>query len=99
MWQAGVGALIGYVFALWWVRRDARKEVEAVRSMYQGRLEARDEEVIELRNLFDKSQRAVAAYERRVRYLESAIATGFEHGANGRSDRIQDSKLPSAQPG
>lgn len=83
MWQAAVGALVGYLFALWWVRRDARKEVAAVRSMFEGRLEARDEEVIELRDSFDKSQRAVAAYERRVRYLESAIATSFEQGSSG----------------
>lgn len=82
MWQAAVGALVGYLFALWWVRRDARKEVEAVRGMYQGRLEARDEEVIELRDNFDKSQRAVAAYERRARYLESAVAANVEQAVN-----------------
>lgn len=83
MWQAAVGALVGYLFALWWVRRDARKEVEAVRGMFQARLEARDEEVIELRDNFDKSQRAVAAYERRARYLESAVAANFEQAADG----------------
>ncbi|NNC93736.1 MAG: hypothetical protein HKN80_14735 [Acidimicrobiia bacterium] len=95
MWQAAVGALVGYLFALWWVRRDAHREVEAVRGMYQGRLEARDQEIIELRELFDKSQRAVAAYERRVRYLESAIATSFEHAANGEADVPSVSKFPS----
>ena len=83
MWQAAVGALVGYLFALWWVRRDARKEVEAVRGMYQARLEARDEEVIELRDNFDKSQRAVAAFERRARYLESAVAANVEQAVNG----------------
>ncbi len=83
MWQAALGALVGYLFALWWVRRDARKEVEAVRSMFQARLESRDEEISGLRDSFDKSQRAVAAYERRARYLESAVASSFEQAGNG----------------
>ena len=96
MWQAAVGALVGYLFALWWVRRVARKEVEAVGGMYQARLDARDEEISELRDSFDKSQRAVGAYERRVRYLESAIATSFAHGANGQADSPTERKLSSA---
>jgi hypothetical protein len=59
--------------------------VETVQGVYHARLEARDEEIIELRDSFDKSQRAVAAFERRVRYLESAIATSFGQSANGRT--------------
>lgn len=82
MWQAAIGALVGYLFALWWVRRDARKEVEAVQEMFAARLESRDEEIAELRNSYDKSQRAVAAYERRARYLESAVATNVEQAIN-----------------
>lgn len=83
MWQAAVGALIGYLFALWWVRRDARKEVAAVRGMFAARLEAREAEILELRDSFDKSQRAVAAFERRSRYLESAVATNINQTFSG----------------
>lgn len=96
MWQAAVGALVGYLFALWWVRRDARIEVDAVRSMFEGRLEAREQEVIDLRNSFDKSQRAVAAYERRVRYLESAIAAGFEQRTDGKARSQAESQTSPA---
>ena len=78
MWQAAIGVLIGYLFALWWVRRDAGREVEAVRTMFQGRLEARDEEIVMLRDRYEKSQRAVAAYERRARYLESALTASVD---------------------
>lgn len=78
MWQAAIGALVGYLFGLWWVRRDARKEVEATKSMFAARLESRDQEIISLRENLDKSQRAVAAYERRARYLESAVAATVE---------------------
>lgn len=78
MWQAAIGVLIGYLFALWWVRRDANREVEAVRAMFRGRLEARDEEIVVLRDRYEKSQRAVAAYERRARYLESALTTSLD---------------------
>ena len=79
MWQAAIGVLVGYLFGLWWVRRDARKEIEAVQSTYGARLESRNEEIVRLRDNFDKSQRAVAAYERRARYLESALMTSTEH--------------------
>ena len=98
MWQAAVGALVGYLFALWWVRRDARKEVEGVREMYHARLESRDEEIYELRDNFDKSQRAVAAFERRARYLESAVAANVEQSVNGgraESKKETQSKVPS----
>jgi Skp family chaperone for outer membrane proteins len=94
MWQAAVGTLVGYLFAVWWVRRDARKEVAAVRGMYQGRLEARNEEISKLRDSFDQSQRAVAAHDRRARYLESAIATSFER--NGNTKQSTESRLSSA---
>lgn len=93
MWEASAGALAGYLFALWWVRRDARKEVDAVRSMYLGRLEARDEEIESLRESFDKSQRAVSAYERRARYLESAVTASMEQNAGRR--RLRDVPPPS----
>ena len=83
MWQAGLGVIIGYLFALWWIRRDARREVEAVRGMFAARLEARDGEIQNLRESFDKSQRAVAAFERRARYLESAIATNITQTLDG----------------
>ena len=97
MWQAAVGAAVGYLFALWWVRRDARKEIEAVREMYEARLESRDEEISGLRDNFDKSQRAVAAYERRARYLESAVAANIEQALNGyRPKPSTKPKLPSA---
>lgn len=96
MWQAGVGALVGYLFALWWVRRDARKEIEATRSMFEARLYAREQEVISLRESFDKSQRAVAAYERRARYLESAVAVNAEQ-AVGRAARGRTTPA-AAQP-
>ena len=78
MWQAAIGVLIGYLFALWWVRRDANREIEAIRSMFHGRLEARDEEIVLLRDRYEKSQRAVAAYERRARYLESALTASID---------------------
>jgi hypothetical protein len=94
MWQAAVGALIGYLFALWWVRRDARKEVEAVRGMFAARLEAREGEIIDLRESFDKSQRAVAAYERRSRYLESAVATNVEQAVNGQREPARSPTRP-----
>lgn len=83
MWEAAAGALVGYLFALWWVRRDARKEIEAMRTMFAARLDAREEEIISLRENFDKSQRAVAAFERRARYLESAVAATVEQKADG----------------
>jgi len=94
MWQAAVGALIGYLFALWWVRRDARKEVESVRGMFAARLEAREAEIIDLRDSFDKSQRAVAAYERRSRYLESAVATNVEQAVNGKREPVRSPTRP-----
>ena len=34
MWQAAIGVAIGYVLALWWVRRDAEKEIDAVGDMF-----------------------------------------------------------------
>ena len=92
MWEAAVGVVIGYLFAMWWVRRDVRQEVEQVRGAFAARLDARNEEVVRLRDNFEKSQRAVAAYERRARYLESALMTTTESQAgtdparpNGRS--------------
>jgi Skp family chaperone for outer membrane proteins len=95
MWQAAIGALVGYLFALWWVRRDARKEIEAVRGMFAGRLDAREAEIAELRESFDKSQRAVAAYERRSRYLEAAVASNF-----GRISKGEDAPVgPAQRPG
>lgn len=94
MWQAAVGALVGYLFALWWVRRDARKEIEAVRGMFSGRLDAREVEITELRESFDKSQRAVAAYERRSRYLEAAIASNFSHSRNGDNAPVRSAQRP-----
>ncbi len=95
MWQAAVGALVGYLFALWWVRRDARRQVEDVRGMYATRLEARDQEIFDLRDSFDESQRAVAAHERQARYLESAVATSVEQTVIGRRG---DSKAESRRP-
>lgn len=94
MWQAAVGVLIGYLFALWWVRRGARKEVNAVHEMFTGRLEARGEEIISLRSSLDGSQRAVADYERRARYLESAITTAADQSATA----SQDASAPPATP-
>jgi hypothetical protein len=47
--------------------------------MFRARLESREEEIVRLRDIFEKSQRAVAAYERRARYLESALITDTEH--------------------
>ena len=94
MWQAAVGALIGYLFALWWVRRDARKEVESVRGMFAARLEAREAEIVDLRDSFDKSQRAVAAYERRSRFLESAVATNVEQAVNGQREPARSATRP-----
>ena len=81
MWQAAVGALIGYVFALWIVRRGARKELEAVRQTFVARLESRDEEITRLRDSIERSQRAVSAHERRARYLESAIIANVDAAA------------------
>lgn len=78
MWQAALGALVGYLFALWWVRRDARRELEAMRAIWNARIESRDEEIVRLRSTFEKSQRAVAAYERRARFLESALTASTE---------------------
>ena len=78
MWEAAVGVAIGYIFALWWVRRDARQEVAQIHSSMSARLESRNEEIVRLRDNFEKSQRAVAAYERRARYLESALMTTTE---------------------
>ena len=78
MWQGALGVLIGYLFALWWVRRDAARELEALRTMYGARIDSRDDEIVRLRDNFDKSQRAVAAYERRARYLESALTANTE---------------------
>ncbi len=75
MWQAAIGVIIGYAFAWRWVRRDTGRETEAVGQIYQGPLEARDREVG--RDSFDKSQRALTVYERRKRYLESALATSL----------------------
>lgn len=83
MLEAAIGVAIGYLFALWWVRRDTRKEVDGIRDMYAGRLEARDEEVMELRSRLDKSQRTVATFERRSRYLESALGAEIERAAIG----------------
>ena len=83
MWQAAVGALIGYLFALWWVRRGARKEIEAVREMFGARLESREREINDLRESFDESQRAVSTYERRARYLEAAVAVNVERALDG----------------
>ena len=94
MWQAGVGALIGYLFALWWVRRDTRREIEAVREIFAARLDARETEVSELRDSFDKSQRAVAAYERRSRYLEAAVASNFVHSRNGDDAPVRSGQRP-----
>jgi len=85
MWQAAIGALVGYLFGLWWVRRDARREVNATREMFAARLESRDQEIISLRENFDKSQRAVSAYERRARYLESAVAASVDQKATRRA--------------
>ncbi|MDH3605635.1 MAG: hypothetical protein OER12_01415 [Acidimicrobiia bacterium] len=93
MWQAAIGALVGYLFGLWWVRRDARKEVNATREMFAARLESRDQEIISLRENFDKSQRAVAAYERRARYLESAVAANLDQKATRRA--LGDQSPPS----
>ncbi len=96
MWQAAAGALVGYLFALWWVRRDARQQVEDVRGMYAARLEAREQEVYALRASLDKSQRAVAAFDRRARYLESAVASNVEQALNGRrADAKPESRRPS----
>ena len=78
MWQAGVGALIGYLLARWWVRRDARRELEALRAIWNARIESRDDEIVRLRTTFENSQRAVAAYERRARFLESALTATAE---------------------
>jgi hypothetical protein len=78
MWQAAVGALIGYLFAMWCVQRGARKEIEAVRQTFAARLESRDEEITRLRDGIERSQRAVSAHERRARYLESAIITNVD---------------------
>lgn len=94
MWQAAVGALVGYLFALWWVRRDARKEVETVRRMFAARLEARESEIVDLRDSFDKSQRAVAAYERRSRLLESAVATNVEQAVNEQREPTRSPPRP-----
>lgn len=94
MWQAAIGALVGYLFALWWVRRDARKEIEAVRRMFAGRLDGRESEIAELRESFDKSQRAVAAYERRARYLEAAVASNFGHTRNGDDAPVGPAQRP-----
>jgi hypothetical protein len=94
MWQAAVGVLIGYLFALWWVRRDARKEVAQVREMYAARLESREREIADLRDSFDKSQRAVAAYERRSRYLEAAVAANVERSLNGAHPPERSARRP-----
>lgn len=94
MWQAAIGALVGYLFALWWVRRDARKEIEAVRGMFAGRLDAREAEIAGLRESFDKSQRAVAAYERRSRYLEAAVASKFGPTRNGDDAPVGQAQRP-----
>lgn len=37
--------------------------------MFAARLDARETEILDLRDSFDKSQRAVAAFERRSRSL------------------------------
>lgn len=94
MWQAAIGALVGYLFALWWVRRDARKEVEAVRGMFTARLESRESEIADLRDSFDKSQRAVAAYERRVRYLEAAVAINVDQALNANGAPVRSGTKP-----
>lgn len=93
MWQAAVGALIGYLFALWWVRRDARKEIDAVREMFGARLESREAEIADLRESFDKSQRAVSAYERRARYLEATV--GVEQALNGNDPPVRSAHNPA----
>ena len=78
MWQGALGVLIGYLFAVWWVRREARREVDSIRGRLTARVESRDGEIAALRDSFEKSQRAVAAYQRRARYLESAVTAGAE---------------------
>lgn len=89
MWEAAIGVVIGHLFALWWVRRDTRKELVGVREMYAGRLEAREEDIKELRAALDKSQRTAAMLERRSRYLESALGVNIERAlsatGNGRA--------------
>ena len=90
MWEAAIGVLIGYAFGLWWVRRGTSKEVASVREMYAGRLEAREEEIKELRTSFEESRREVADLDRRSRYLESALGAEIEHplvrpGTNGKA--------------
>lgn len=78
MWQLAIGMLVGYLVAVWWIRRDAGRELEAARAIWNSRVESRDEEIGRLRESFEKSQRAVAAYERRARYLESALTSRAE---------------------
>jgi hypothetical protein len=79
------------------VRRDARKQVEAVQGMYRARLEARGGEISALRDSFDKGQLELAAPERRARYLESAIATTVGQVVTGRTaDSPTQTKLSSA---
>lgn len=78
MWQAALGALVGYLFALWWVRREARRELDSMRAIWEARIESRDDEIERLRASFENSQRAVAAYERRVRFLEGALTSAAE---------------------
>ena len=87
MWEAAIGVVIGYIFGLWRVRRVARREVEQIENSFAARLESRNEEIVRLRDSFEKSQRAVSAYERRARYLESALMTTTESRAtNGSSN-------------
>ncbi len=73
MWQAAIGVVIGYLFALWWIRRAAHREIEAADEIFRARLEASERNIVCLRNSFDKSQRALSAFERRNRYLEAAL--------------------------
>ena len=95
MWEAAIGVVIGYVFALWWVRRESRQEIEQIHSSFAARLESRNEEIVRLRDSFDKSQRAVAAYERRARYLESAIMTSTASRAGTAPNGSEEIPVPA----
>ena len=70
-----MGVVIGYTVVVWRVPRGTARDIEAIGEVHKGRLEAREHEVGRPRDGYDKSQWALATYERRVRYLESAPTT------------------------
>ncbi len=90
MWEAAIGVVVGYAFALWWVRREAGKEVNVLDEIYRARLEAHETATGRLRDSFDRSQRALAAYERRNRFLESALAASLTGSAPGQPTALAD---------